>query len=340
MYTQKQTQVYEARPRVTFDYSRYPRDHHWLKHKSQWDLQVWVGRNAHESFGQVYAQVVCPHAATGWRSCTSVLRLARLSFQERKAVRTCATAVHKQYYLALRKTVGVYHSLKSLVALQIRMKHTDWLPRCLSFHEKCVHYCLFRGEGTCIWSSPNPKSSSRKNRYLCEAEYKRSFSCSHLQRGRINWRDCSQDLGSPKGQLRVTEGAGGHGLPARALQVPDSQRQQQARDSWSPDLVCHWWHPSAPLQEQGGIPGCKEATAQRGASVAWAGAAFLHRRLCCRPWWAQSSPAACPLQRAKGSIRAAQRTVESAVWDAQREEPEGLEEKISLIFFLLLFFTP
>lgn len=125
MYTQKQTQVYEARPRVTFDYSRYPRDHHWLKHKSQWDLQVWVGRNAHESFGQVYAQVVCPHAATGWRSCTSVLGLARLSFQERKAVRTCATAVHKQYYLALRKTVSVYHSLKSLVALQIRMKHTD-----------------------------------------------------------------------------------------------------------------------------------------------------------------------------------------------------------------------
>lgn len=52
-------------------------------------------------------------------------------------------------------------------------------------------------------------------------------------------------------------------------------------------------------------------------------------------WWAQSSPAACPLQRAKGSIRAAQRTVESAVWDAQREEPEGLEEKISLIFFFI-----
>lgn len=39
-----------------------------------------------------------------------------------------------------------------------------------------------------------------------------------------------QDLGSPKGQLRVTEGVGGHGLPVRALQplilteAPSSQR--------------------------------------------------------------------------------------------------------------------
>lgn len=30
-----------------------------------------------------------------------------------------------------------------------------------------------------------------------------------------------QDPGSPKGQLRVTEGVGGHGVPVRALQAPD-----------------------------------------------------------------------------------------------------------------------
>lgn len=71
------------------------------------------------------------------------------------------------------------------------------------------------------WSSPNPKSSSRKNRYLCEAEYKRRFSCNtEAQTDKIAY----QKLGSPKGQLRVTEGAGGHGLPARALQAADSHR--------------------------------------------------------------------------------------------------------------------
>lgn len=38
--------------------------------------------------------------------------LARLSFQERKVMRTCATAVDKQYELTLRSAVSVYHSLK------------------------------------------------------------------------------------------------------------------------------------------------------------------------------------------------------------------------------------
>lgn len=33
-----------------------------------------------------------------------------------------------------------------------------------------------------------------------------------------------QDLGCPKGQLHVTEGVAGHGLPARALQAPASEQ--------------------------------------------------------------------------------------------------------------------
>lgn len=146
VYTQKQTHVYEARSRVTFDDSRYTGDHHWLSHRYQW---MWPGRKECTwKLGHVCAQELCPRTAAECRSCTSVLGLARLSFQERKVMRTCATAVGKQYSLALRSAVSVYHSLKSLTALQTSMRHTDSLPRCLFFFH--VHYFLFRGEGMCI----------------------------------------------------------------------------------------------------------------------------------------------------------------------------------------------
>lgn len=63
---------------------------------------------------------------------------------------------------------------------------------------------------------------------MCEAEYKRSFSCNtEAQTDEIAY----QDLGSPKGLLRVTEGAGGHGLPARALQAADSHTDSSKPDA-------------------------------------------------------------------------------------------------------------
>lgn len=71
--------------------------------------------------------------------------------------------------------------------------------------------------------------------------------------------------------------------------------------------------------------------------MAWAGAALVHGGLWCQLWWAVFS-CCLPLadsQRVRAASVAVQRAVESAERDAQREEPEGLEKKISLIIFVV-----
>lgn len=97
MYTQKQTHVYEARPELhlmTADTHEITSDCHT---SSRGGFTGVGGKECTWKLGHVCAQVVCPHAATAWRSCTSVPGLARLCFQEKKVMRTCATAVDKQY---------------------------------------------------------------------------------------------------------------------------------------------------------------------------------------------------------------------------------------------------
>lgn len=132
-----------------------------------------------------------------------------------------------------------------------------------------------------------------------------------------------RDLGSPKGQIRVSEGVDGHGLPARALQAPASPR-----GSIKPEVpeVLPWCAADDIL-----LPCCRNtegppswnpsnAIVTSHQQLLWRGwgFAFVHRRLCCE----QFSPAASPLQRAKGSMQ--QESLNNEQWrlrDAQREEP-------------------
>lgn len=108
----------------------------------------WEGRNAHGS------SAMCVHR---WCGCILVLGLARLSFQETEVMRTCATAVGKQYSLAPRSAVSVYRSLKGLIALQISMRHVDSLPRCL-FFMKNVSTISSLGEKGCVSAMVMSKS--------------------------------------------------------------------------------------------------------------------------------------------------------------------------------------
>lgn len=192
------------------------------------------------------AQELCPHTAAECRSCTSVLGLARLSFQERKVMRTCATAVGKQYSLALRSAVSVYRCLKSLTALQISMRHIDSLPRCLFFHEKHVHYFLFRGEGMCICNGRVQIQSPPAGRTdTCVKPNVKEVLAAPTRNVEAQTAETAcRDLGCPKGQLRVTEGVGGHGLPARALQALGCHRGLSQVVTEQPEvaevLVWHW----------------------------------------------------------------------------------------------------
>lgn len=75
MYMQKQSQVHEARPRVTFDDSRYPGDHLWLSHRFQWGFTGVAGKEGKhvEARPCVCTGGVAVPRCLGWQGCPFIL---------------------------------------------------------------------------------------------------------------------------------------------------------------------------------------------------------------------------------------------------------------------------
>lgn len=118
-------------------------------------------------------------------------------------------------------------------------------------------------------------------------------------------------FGVSQGQLRVTEGVGGHGLPARALQTPDSHRGSIKAGvaevlTWCVPLLPSFC-PAAGTRRglSAAIPATSLERGHRAASVAWAGVRIRPQEVVFQPWAAEVPPAASPLQGAKGSMQQA-----------------------------------
>lgn len=118
------------------------------------------------------------------------------------------------------------------------------------------------------------------------------------------------DLGFPKGQLRVTEGVGGQGLPARALQALDSHRGSIKPEV--PEVLS--WHATDDIL----LPRCRNTegppswnpsdpnvTRPPHSFRGVGGGLHSFTGGCVVSCGEQFSPAGTPLQRAKGSMQQA-----------------------------------